>query len=68
MLSYAAAPVCLALALATAYFETGMGSACGAMASGSPVGGMATMYMVMAIFHSGPWLRLLSKGGNMKHS
>ena len=31
-------------------------------------GGMATMYMVMVIFHSGPWLRLLCKGLTMKHS
>src|SRR5262249_21266419 len=30
-------------------------------ASGSPLSGMATMYLLMSAFHLGPWLRLLSR-------
>ena len=66
MLAYAAAPVCLVFALLTAGSEDGSAPVCGAMGSGSLLGGMATMYMVMAIFHSGPWLSLLSNRLNMK--
>jgi hypothetical protein len=28
---------------------------------GSPLSGMATMYLLMSAFHLGPWLRLLSR-------
>ena len=60
MLRYAATPSCLILALLNARLE-GASSLCGAMGHGSLLGGMATMYGVMAVFHAGPWLRLLPK-------
>ena len=59
MLCYAATPVCLTLALLTACFDDGAHSVCGTMGNGSLLGGMATMYVVMAVLHAGPWLRLL---------
>lgn len=66
MLSYAAMPVCLTLALVTACFDDGPQSLCRSMGGGSLLSGMATMYVVMAVFHAGPWLRLLPKGLIMK--
>jgi hypothetical protein len=62
MLAYAATPVCLVLAL----LSGGPQSVCTSMSAGSQLGGMATMYLVMALLHAGPWLRLLSKRLIMK--
>ena len=61
MLCYAATPVCLTLALLTACFDDGPQSVCRSMGGGSVLSGMATMYVVMAVLHAGPWLRLLTK-------
>lgn len=58
MLRYAATPSCLILGLFNAGAEGGP-PLCGAMDHGSLLGGMATMYFVMALFHAGPWFRLL---------
>ena len=60
MLCYAATPSCLILALLNLGVD-GTFPMCGAMGHGSLLGGMATMYVVMAVFHAGPWLRLLPK-------
>jgi hypothetical protein len=65
LLRYAATPTCLVLALLNGIIG-GPGSLCGAMGMESPIGGMATMYMVMALFHAGPWFRLLSNALIMK--
>ena len=68
MLGYAATPVCLTLALLTACFDDGPQSVCRAMGNFSLLSGMATMYLVMAMLHAGPWLRLLSNRLIMKDS
>lgn len=59
MLRYAATPSCLILAVLNLGVD-GTHPLCGAMGQGSLLGGMATMYVVMAVFHAGPWLRLIS--------
>jgi hypothetical protein len=32
-----------------------------AAAHGSPLNGMATMYLLMSAFHAGPWVKLMRK-------
>ena len=62
LLSLAAAPVFAMMALLTA--SHGGGSAdllCSAVNGASPLSGMAPMYALMAVFHSPPWLRLISR-------
>ena len=59
MVRYAATPSCLILGLLNLGAEGGM-PLCGPMDHGSLLGGMATMYGVMALLHAGPWLKLLS--------
>ena len=66
MLGYAATPVCLVLALFTACLDDGPQSVCRTMGGASLPSGMATMYVVMAALHAGPWLRLLSNRLIMK--
>src|SRR4051812_20886631 len=34
---------------------------CSAMHTGSPLGGMVLMYVLMAVFHLSPWLKLISR-------
>jgi len=60
-LSLAAAPSFAAMALLTGIHDAAMPAAlCLAAHGGSPLTGMAPMYLLMATFHAGPWLRLLS--------
>jgi hypothetical protein len=47
----------LRLAAAPAY---GFMVLCMAMHHASPVGGMVWMYVLMSVFHSAPWLRLIA--------
>jgi hypothetical protein len=57
-LSLAAAPTFAAMALAAAVAGGG-GGICGAAMS--PLGGMVPMYLLMAAFHTAPWLRLAAR-------
>ena len=57
-----ATPVLLVLAIVTAGPGEAMAGMPG-MAETPALGGVAGMYLVMAIFHAGPWLRLMARGG-----
>ena len=54
-LSLAAAPTFATMALVTAWVGAPFDMLCAA----SPIGGMVPMYVLMSVFHVGPWLRLL---------
>ena len=54
-LSLAAAPTFTAMALVTA-----VSGAPDMLCAASPIGGMVPMYLLMGVFHVGPWLRLLA--------
>jgi hypothetical protein len=63
-LSLAAAPTFALMALLTAIHVDGMTDVfCSAFHSASPLTGMIPMYLLMSIFHSAPWLRLLHRTG-----
>lgn len=69
LLSFAAAPVFAFMALATALSgSTGPDILCATMHGPSPIGGMVPMYLLMSLFHSGPWLKLavIRKSGARK--
>jgi hypothetical protein len=55
-LSVAAAPTFAMMALVTALGGGPLDLICWA----SPFGGMLPMYVLMSVFHAGPWLRLIS--------
>ena len=57
-LSLAAAPTFAAMALVTALVGGPLDMLCAA----SPIGGMVPMYLLMSVFHVGPWLRLAAAG------
>jgi hypothetical protein len=59
-LSLTAAPTFAVMALLAAVHGNGMPDMM-CLAGGSPLFGMATMYLLMSAFHLGPWLRLLSR-------
>ncbi len=66
-LHLAAAPTFALMALVTAASD---GSAPMALCSGGAsfgLGGMAPMYLLMAVFHSTPWLKLASWRGGVTH-
>ena len=56
-LSLAAAPTFATMALVTA-----LGGAPDMFCAASPIGGMVPMYLLMSVFHVGPWLRLAAAG------
>ena len=56
-LSLAAAPTFATMALVTAV-TGGADMICSAMSAPFPLSGMATMYLLMSVFHLSPWLRL----------
>ncbi|WP_343716310.1 hypothetical protein [Inquilinus sp.] len=58
-LHLAAAPVFAAMALATAVSGGEADVLCTAMGA-SPLAGMVPMYLLMAVFHAAPWLRLVA--------
>jgi hypothetical protein len=61
-LSFAAAPTFAIMALLTAVLGGGpMDTLCGA----STLTGMVAMYLLMSVFHSAPWLKLMSRRGEI---
>jgi hypothetical protein len=58
LLSFAAAPTFALMALITAT-DGEPQLLCTAAHLASPLGGMIPMYLLMSVFHSGPWLRLI---------
>lgn len=63
LIAYGAAPVFAAMAVVTAIGED---EAMAAICATGPVpflSGMVTMYLLMAVFHLGPWLGLLRAKG-----
>ena len=55
LLCLAATPTFLVMALAAG---SGPGMICSAM--GAPMTGMTAMYLLMGLFHAGPWLKLIA--------
>jgi hypothetical protein len=60
-LSFAAAPTFATMAIVAAVLGGGAEPFCSAAQHLSLVGGMVPMYLLMSAFHSGPWLRLVSR-------
>ena len=56
-LSLAAAPAFAIMALLTSVFGSNMQSA---PHDASPLSGMVPMYLLMSLFHSAPWLKLIA--------
>jgi hypothetical protein len=60
-LCLAATPAFAAMALLTILFGGGPPDIfCSAAHDASPLSGMAAMYLLMSVFHSAPWLKLIS--------
>jgi hypothetical protein len=60
-LSLAAAPIFATMALLTGVFGDGQPDIlCLAGHHASALGGMVTMYVLMSVFHTAPWLKLIS--------
>ena len=60
-LSLAAAPTFAIMALLTGILGGGPGDMlCSAAQDASPLSGMIPMYLLMGVFHSAPWLKLIS--------
>lgn len=57
-LALSAAPTFALMALLTALPGDPAAAIC-TSASGSPLGGMVAMYVLMSVFHAGPWLKLI---------
>ncbi len=59
-LHLAAAPTFAVMAVLTAVLGGGtVGMVCSGMLDASPLTGMVPMYVLMSVFHSAPWLRLM---------
>ena len=59
-LGLAAAPTFAIMALWTGLFSGQPDMLCMAMQGSSPMSGMTLMYLLMSLFHTAPWLRLIS--------
>ena len=56
----AASPTFAVMALLTANLGIGpVGMLCSTAPDASPLNGMVPMYVLMSVFHSAPWLRLI---------
>jgi hypothetical protein len=67
-IALAAAPTFAILAGLTLVLEAGSPDVlCSATQHASPLNSMVLMYVLMSVFHSAPWLRLLSGRGNGTH-
>jgi hypothetical protein len=64
-LRLAAAPTFAVMALLTVVFDSGLPNALCSAAGGSGLSGMAPMYLLMGVFHSAPWLKLISRRRNV---
>ena len=59
-LHLAAAPTFAMMALLTGVLGGDQPDALCSIASASPFGGMVPMYLLMSVFHSAPWLKLIA--------
>jgi hypothetical protein len=59
-LGLAAAPTFAIMALWTGLFSVQPDMLCMVMQGSSPMNGMTLMYLLMSLFHTAPWLRLIS--------
>lgn len=60
LLSFAATPTFILMALWTGMFNDQRDMLCMSMHDASPFSGMVVMYALMGIFHMAPWLKLIS--------
>ncbi|MGA7072220.1 hypothetical protein [Bradyrhizobium sp.] len=60
-LHLAAAPTFTIMALLTVVLDSGLPNALCSAAGHLWPGGMAPMYLLMGVFHSAPWLKLISR-------
>jgi hypothetical protein len=58
-LALGASPTFAIMALLTGVLGGGPAEMICSAAHGSPLGGMAMMYLLMSAFHMGPWLKLI---------
>lgn len=59
-LSLAATPTFVSMALLTAVRAHGPDMLCSPAQAALPGSGMVAMYLLMSVFHSAPWLKLIS--------
>ncbi len=59
-LHLAAAPTFAVMALASGFDRAAPDMLCATMHAGSPLDGMALMYLLMSAFHLSPWLKLMA--------